>query len=203
VEPVNSFPLLPDLSLANTFIAVGAAQTSTNLGLFFQSFDRSVGGDPTFLDTGASGGNLNEWFQLTGRWSTNWDFSIYDWGTNGLAVPRLIVHMSTRGTGINNPRIAASTNLFFGVCGGAAFGLSLDNITVTEAPLMLSSPVFDGGAFRFSVSGSPNVTSRIDSATGPSNWSTIGSVVLSNGRATFLDTNAGNYPFRLYRAARQ
>jgi hypothetical protein len=69
--------------------------------------------------------------------------------------------------------------------------------------LVISSPVNTPSGFQFTVSGPGGQTVGINASTNLLNWTGIGSLVLTNGAGTFVDTAAGSFPRRFYRATTQ
>ncbi len=74
-------------------------------------------------------------------------------------------------------------------------------LLATDAPVINSvSPAPNAAVL--SLTGSGNSPTTIQATTNFSNWINLGNVLLTNGSGIFTDPQAGNFPFRFYRAYR-
>ena len=117
-------------------------------------------------------------FDLRDTWqSFSVDPKLLSEGTNTLAVE---VHLAS----------VTATNM--------AFDLQL---ITTEAPFITSIAALPGQTEIF-ITGSSNSPTMIQATSDFLNWTNLGSLLLTNGSGTFLDSAATNFNFRFYRPGR-
>jgi hypothetical protein len=132
------------------------------------------------LDTGAAYDTL----------ATPMIFDLRDTWQSFSVDPKLLVE------GTNT--IAAEVHLASVTATNQAFDLQL---IATEAPFITSVAALPGQTQLF-ITGSSNSPTTIQATTDFLNWTNLGSLLLTNGRGTFLDSTATNFNFRFYRPGR-
>ena len=94
--------------------------------------------------------------------------------------------------------IAAEVHLASVTATNMAFDLQL---IATEAPFITSVATLPAQTQLF-ITGSSNSPTTIQATTDFLNWTNLGSLLLTNGRGTFLDSATTNFSFRFYRPSR-
>ncbi len=64
----------------------------------------------------------------------------------------------------------------------------------------LTSPMMTNNGFQFAITGTSNAPVCPCASSDLMNWTNIGQIVLTNGTARFVDTQASNFPYRFYLA---
>ncbi len=95
--------------------------------------------------------------------------------------------------------IAAEVHLASVTATNLAFDLQL---IATEAPFITSLAPLTNHQAEIFLAGSSNSPTTIQGTTNLSNWTTLGSFILTNGSGAFVDTQATNIRARFYRAYR-
>jgi len=138
-------------------------------------------------------------YSLAPDGTTNWS---YQAGSSGLQAPVIgpdgTVYVSS---------CSAGNNILYAFYGPAPVACSAwpqfnkNSRHVTDVgTAYLRSPFMQTNGFQFNVAGTGNLPVCSCASSDLVNWTNIGQVVLTNGTASFVDTQASNFPHRFYQA---